>query len=338
MKTLVTAVVALSLVNGAVMAQPFGRGPDYNPGRGPGYDQGRGNDNRPGNVRWSRGDRLPSQYLESHYRITNYRQLGLREPARNQRWVRDDNNNFYLIGLMTGVIAEVIYNQSQTSGRWARGDRLPYQYLQNPWAITDYRKLGLAEPRRGERWVHDNDDNYYLVAIATGIIINVLYRNEREQRWNQRHARTYTYNDDIYYRECRSSSDPAGVIIGAIIGGLLGNQVAKDSNNRSAATAAGIILGGALGAAMTKDLDCNDRSYAYKTYYNGLNSGRPGARYSWRNPSNNHRGDFVVGRYYNDPDNFRCADFTQTIYIDGRPREARGVACRQPDGTWAIVN
>ena len=89
---------------------------------------------------------------------------------------------------------------------------------------------------------------------------------------------------------------------------------------------------------MTKNMDCNDRSYAYKTYYNGFNAGRPGARYQWTNPQNNHRGEFTVGRYYNDPDSFRCADFTQVIYINGRPENAHGTACRQPDGSWVIVN
>ena len=29
-----------------------------------------------------------------------------------------------------------------------------------------------------------------------------------------------------------------------------------------------------------------------------------------------------------------AADFTHTIYIDGRPQVARGDACRNPDGTW----
>ena len=35
---------------------------------------------------------------------------------------------------------------------------------------------------------------------------------------------------------------------------------------------------------------------------------------------------------------FRCSNYSQTIYVQGRPQEARGRACRQPDGTWAIVS
>ena len=152
----------------------------------------------------------------------------------------------------------------------------------------------------------------------------------------RRYSRTYSYNDDIYYRECRNSPDPAGVIAGALIGGLVGNA-AGQGGGRAGATIAGVVVGGAVGAALTSNLDCEDRSYAYRTYYDGFNSGRPGSRYQWHNPRNDHRGEFRVGTYYNDPDGFRCADFTQTIYVQGRPQQARGRACRQPDGTWTIV-
>ncbi|HXJ01931.1 MAG TPA: hypothetical protein VNH44_11955 [Micropepsaceae bacterium] len=162
-----------------------------------------------------------------------------------------------------------------------------------------------------------------------------LSNDDREQRWRQRYARAYTYNDDSFYQECRQSVDPAGVIAGALIGGLLGNAAGR---GRGGATVAGVVVGGALGAALTRNLDCEDRSYAYKTYYDGFNAGRANASYEWRNPKNGHRGEFRVGDYYDDPDGFRCANYTQRVFIDGRPQAATGRACQQPDGTWAIVS
>ncbi len=162
-------------------------------------------------------------------------------------------------------------------------------------------------------------------------------RDAREDRWRQRYTRTYTYNDDSFYQECRQSVDPAGVIAGALIGGLLGNSVGH-GGGRAGATVAGVVVGGTLGAALTRNLECEDRSYAYKTYYDGFNSGRPNSVYQWRNPKNGHYGDFRVADYYNDPDGFRCANYTQQIFLDGRPRPANGRACQQPDGTWAIVS
>lgn len=219
--------------------------------------------------------------------------------------------------------------------RWSRGDRLPPQYRQNQHRVPEWRRLGLRPPPRGYNWYRYGEHNYFLAAIATGLILETFYRDDRDQRWNQSYSQRYDYQDDVYYRECRNSPDPGGVLLGALIGGLLGNAA---GDGRGEATAAGVIIGGALGAAMTKDLDCDDRSYAYRSYYNGFNSERPGARYSWRNPRSDHRGDVVVGDYYYDRAGFRCTTFTQTIYIQGRPRVSRGRACRQPDGTWAVVN
>jgi len=126
-------------------------------------------------------------------------------------------------------------------------------------------------------------------------------------------------------------------LIGALIGGLIGNSVGDDGN-RAGATIAGVIIGGVIGNAMSKDLDCDDRSYAYRSYYNGFNSGRPGARYGWTNPRTSRRGDVVVDNYYTDRYGFRCANFTQTVYFQGRPRVTRGRACRQPDGAWAVLD
>jgi surface antigen len=163
-----------------------------------------------------------------------------------------------------------------------------------------------------------------------------IANDDREERWRQRYVRTYTYNDDSFYQECRQSVDPAGVIAGALIGGLLGN-VAGRGGGRGGATIAGIIVGGALGAALTRNLDCEDRSYAYKTYYDGFNAGRPNTTYRWYNTENDHNGELRVVNYFNDPDGFRCANFTQIVYVYGRPQEQRGVACRQPDGNWAVV-
>ena len=156
------------------------------------------------------------------------------------------------------------------------------------------------------------------------------------QQWRQRYGQTYSYNDDRYYQECRNAPDPAGVIAGALIGGLLGNAIGR-GGGKTGATVAGVIVGGALGANLVKHLDCQDRSYAYKTYSNGFNSGRANSNWQWENPDNGHYGDFRVGDYYNDQGGFRCATYTQQVYIDGVPQAASGRACRQPDGVWAIV-
>jgi surface antigen len=164
--------------------------------------------------------------------------------------------------------------------------------------------------------------------------------NDPDQRWQQQYQRQYSYQDDNYYRECRTKTDPGGIIAGALIGGLLGNALGgggRRGGNSGVATIAGVVLGGVAGASLTRSMDCDDRSYAYNTYYTGFNSGRAGVPYQWRNPGNGHYGEFQVNDYYSDQVGFRCANFTQQIYIDGRPQAGSGRACQQPDGTWAVV-
>ena len=228
-------------------------------------------------------------------------------------------------------------NTQRSAPRWSRGDRLPREYMQERFFVTNWQQHNLRQPPRGYRWVRNDSNDFFLVLISTGVLLEVVYRDDRDDRWRQRYSRTYSRDDDIYYRDCRNSPDPAGIIAGAVIGGLLGNAVGR-GGEQAGATIAGIIVGGALGAALTSNLDCEDRSYAYRTYYDGFNSGRTGRSYSWRNPANDHRGEFRIASYYNDRDGFRCANYTQTVYIGGRPQNATGRACRQPDGAWAIVN
>jgi surface antigen len=166
---------------------------------------------------------------------------------------------------------------------------------------------------------------------------------------NGQYSNQYSYRDDPYYNQCRNTVDPAGVIAGALIGGLLGNAIGnsggrgygrgrRGGGGNGGAVIAGVVLGGVAGAALTSRMTCEDQSYAYRTYYDGLNSRRPNSRHAWTNPRSGNRGDFYVGDYYGGPGGYECANYSQSIWIDGRPEEATGRACRQPDGTWAIAN
>jgi len=43
-------------------------------------------------------------------------------------------------------------------------------------------------------------------------------------------------------------------------------------------------------------------------------------------------------RYYQTQDDRYCREYKRTVLIDGRPSPAYGHACRQPDGTWQILD
>ena len=233
------------------------------------------------------------------------------------------------------ILAAVLMAETAADGAVAQGRDRPNNPQYRRGYEDGYRDAYRQAYRQGYRDARENrrfDDSDYSYGYGYD---NDYGDDPRFQRWRSRYSQAYTYNDDVFYRECRTSVDPAGVIAGALIGGLLGSAV---GNGRGAPTVAGVVVGGAVGAALTRDLNCEDRSYAYKTYYDGFNAGRPNATYQWRNPRSGNYGNFRVADYYNDPDGFRCANYTQQIFINGRPQAASGRACQQPDGTWAIVN
>lgn len=57
---------------------------------------------------------------------------------------------------------------------WHKGDRLPVAYLAPRYVVTDYRAYRLPPPRPGYRWVRVPDGRIVLVAIASGVIADIL--------------------------------------------------------------------------------------------------------------------------------------------------------------------
>lgn len=57
-----------------------------------------------------------------------------------------------------------------------RGDRMPYQYRTRQYVVEDWRGHRLSAPPRGYHWVQSGGD-YILVAIATGVILQLLLSN-----------------------------------------------------------------------------------------------------------------------------------------------------------------
>ncbi|MGP1677471.1 MAG: RcnB family protein [Burkholderiales bacterium] len=57
-----------------------------------------------------------------------------------------------------------------------RGDRLPAEYRHRNYVVNDWRGHHLSAPPRGYHWVQTGGD-YVLVAVATGIILQLLLNN-----------------------------------------------------------------------------------------------------------------------------------------------------------------
>ena len=73
------------------------------------------------------------------------------------------------------------------------------------------------------------------------------------------------------------------------------------------------------------------------TALQALEAGPSGSPVAWRNPDSGRYGNVVPGPAYQ-ANGSTCRSYTHTIFIDGNPQTGRGTACRNPDGTWTLVN
>lgn len=125
---------------------------------------------------------------------------------------------------------------------------------------------GFQDYGRGYDSRYDSNNRTTRSDVATVISARPIYDRyasqgyERQECWNER---TNAY-DDGYYRDSdgrlyRQDSNTNGTVIGALIGGALGNQTGK-GDGRKAATIGGAVIGGMIG----NSIDKNNNAYEYR--------------------------------------------------------------------------
>lgn len=134
-----------------------------------------------------------------------------------------------------------------------------------------------------------------------------------------------------------SERQTVGAMTGAALGGLLGAQFGgKSGDDRLATTAAGVFIGTLIGSEIGRSMDDVDRLRANEANTQAQTASL-GEKITWNNPQNNHSGAVTPTRDgYTESGNY-CREYYQTVSIGGRTEDAYGVACRQPDGDWRIV-
>ncbi|MDB5407184.1 MAG: 17 kDa surface antigen [Rhodospirillales bacterium] len=128
-----------------------------------------------------------------------------------------------------------------------------------------------------------------------------------------------------------------GALVGAAAGGLVGSQFGGGAG-KGALAALGVLAGAFAGSQVGKSLDENDLTYARRTQQQAFEAGRSGQPVAWRNPDSGASGTIVPRPAYQQPSGAYCREFQQNITVGGRTQEAYGTACRQPDGSWKVVN
>lgn len=139
---------------------------------------------------------------------------------------------------------------------------------------------------------------------------------------------------------CANGAGPkqtGGGLLGAVGGAVLGSNVGKGKGN-IAGIAAGTLLGAYLGSEIGASLDKSDMMYANRTAQNTFETAPSGQVSSWRNPDTGNSGTVVPTTTYQAADGQYCREYQQTVTVQGQTQQAYGTACRQPDGSWKIIN
>ena len=127
-----------------------------------------------------------------------------------------------------------------------------------------------------------------------------------------------------------------GTVLGGVGGAVLGSKIGKGSGN-VAAIAAGTLLGAAVGNGVGASLDRQDMTYYNQSSQSALETARSGQVVTWTNPDSGHSGTITPTNTYQQADGSYCREYTQTVRVSGRNQQAYGRACRQPDGSWKVV-
>ena len=112
----------------------------------------------------------------------------------------------------------------------------------------------------------------------------------------QRCALTAAIAASLLFGGCANNQE-GGTAIGAITGGIIGNQFGKGSG-KVATTLAGAVVGGIIGNEIGRSLDARDRELARRAEYDAWESGPPRQPVRWRNPDNGRYGEIIVEDYY----------------------------------------
>lgn len=128
------------------------------------------------------------------------------------------------------------------------------------------------------------------------------------------------------------SRELVGAALGGAAGGLIGSNIGK-SSGRTAATVGGVIVGLFVGGAIGRSMDRLDQACAGEV----LEHVPDRQTVVWQSPQ--QQGYWVTPvRTYEAGNGRYCREYQSQAIIAGRRQTVTGTACRQPDGTWEIMN
>ncbi|WJW74288.1 RT0821/Lpp0805 family surface protein [Thiohalobacter sp. IOR34] len=136
-----------------------------------------------------------------------------------------------------------------------------------------------------------------------------------------------------YLSGSRCNREALGTVLGGVLGGVAGARL-SDDRHRSAATIAGTLIGALVGRSIGRSMDQLDQACTGQT----LEYAPDNQAVTWQNPDTGASYTVTPTRTYEAGDGRYCREYISQASIGGQEQQVQGTACRQPDGSWKIVD
>ena len=67
-----------------------------------------------------------------------------------------------------------MHDRGRHEGWYKRGGHVPVEYRTGRYVVTDWHREHLRQPPRGYHWVRSDNGDFLLIAVATGVITDLL--------------------------------------------------------------------------------------------------------------------------------------------------------------------
>lgn len=134
---------------------------------------------------------------------------------------------------------------------------------------------------------------------------------------------------------CEPGNNTTGATLaGAAAGGLLGAAAFGGGSAQWVGIVGGALLGSVVGNQIGKYMDRQDEA----NMQNAIVKTPVGSQAQWTNSKTNTTYVVRPVKNYTGANNNYCREYQTTVTINGKAQQGYGRACRQPDGTWRIVS
>lgn len=124
-----------------------------------------------------------------------------------------------------------------------------------------------------------------------------------------------------------------GTVAGGAVGAAAGSTIGGGSG-RTAAMILGGLAGAVIGRSVGRNMDEGDKVRAAEA----MEATPTGTSRTWTNPDTQTAYTVTPTRTYAADTGAPCREFTLNANVGGQPDQVAGTACRQPDGSWRVIN